>query len=217
MVEYVINKFISNPQSPSGGILSVKQQLNDAIEKIAVEVPLLSFDQPAKLEWTEEELDALNFYFAQVKNTKSAVAEIARYFKENGNTFRSHQEIVDQLINQSWVTQEEAANYYAPTTARSVASPAEVLIESSEPMDDVQIVCQKLTLENPKAILWLQQVLLECSSIKFHVEEGVCSNSAVHRLLRQRSCRGLPRIMEPVALIHIREYWFMERSLHCDN
>lgn len=206
LVEYVINKLISSPQCLPG-VIPTFSQLETRENTIEDHHPnhLTIEEMPADKEWTEEELDSLNWYFAQFKGTAtvSPLEEIARHFQEDGRVMRSPKEIADQLVIQGLLTEDEGVSYLATPTEVEV-SLAEVAEEKSDsqPKDDVQFLCHKLSQESPKVIGWLQQVLLECAFIKLRIEKGITSNGDMLR----GNCGGLPGIMEPVALIHIREY-----------
>lgn len=198
LVEYVINKLISNPQSlPVGGIRTFAklETLQNTIEDHPPQLAATTDEIPVDKEWAEEELDSLNWYFAQCKGsaTVSPLEEIVRHFQEDGRVMRSPKEIADQLVIQGLLTEEDAANYLA--TSPEVESS---VVEVAEEKDDVQFLCHKLSQESPKVIGWLQQVLLECVFIKLRIEEGITSNGDM--------LRGNCGIMEPVALIYIREY-----------
>lgn len=206
LVEYVINKLISSPQCLPGVIPTFSQleTRENTIEDQHQHHPnqLTIEEMPADKEWTEEELDSLNWYFAQCKGTAtvSPLEEIARHFQEDGRVMRSPKEIADQLVIQGLLTEEEGVSYLATQTEVEVSLSEEK--SDGQPKDDVQFLCHKLSQESPKVIGWLQQILLECAFIKLRIEEGITSNGDMLR----GNCGGLPGIMEPVALIHIREY-----------
>lgn len=191
MVNYVINKFISNPVVPQLTTAPVSV-------KIAEAKPLATPDfPPEKLEWTEENQDSLNWYFAQAKGKNNPIEETLRHFDENGHSKPPVKELADQLRIQGLTTPEVANNY-----CRQPHEPEQVSDNSEKQdshTDDVQFLCQKLMQESPEDIIWLQRVLLECSFIKRQLEKGVRSN----REMNHEIAAGQPLIMEPVALNNI--------------
>lgn len=156
--------------------------------------------------WTEEELDSLNWYFAQAKDMRNPVEEIMRHFDENGLAKRKLKDIVDQLLLQGLISNEEATVYCSPNSQHPELASDDTPSEKSEKQDshttdDVQFLTQKLLQECPMSIFWLQRVLLECSFIKKRIEEGVrCNREMIHEC-----SAGQPLIMEPIALINICE------------
>ena len=196
LVEYVINKFISNPQPPQRP-MPIRAE---PIEQEVVTVPGKIQEVAKKTKkWTDEELDSLSWYYAQAKGKTNPIEEVSKHFEENGLTQRTSQEMVEQLLTQGLVDQEEALRFCPEmcNKSNSEVSQSEEKQESSHLDEELR----KLTVECPEAIEWLQQVLLECAFIKRSIEQGVKSNKE----LIERCDQGTPKILEPIALINICE------------
>lgn len=216
LVEYVINKFISSPQSASHKV--VPMNVSALPMEMRNEQPLITHPKIAP-NWTEEELDSLNWYFAQAKcqqqGSGGVVDAIARQFQESGRGKRSSEEIAGQLLAQGMISEEEAGKYYPPKIMEkpqnggdgeaAVSEVAVIVDQEANPspacMDDVQFLCQKIGVESPQTIVWLQRVLLECAFIKENVERGIRSNAE----LPQRFGNEPLVVMEPIALVNICE------------
>lgn len=199
-MEYVINKFISNPQSPQRAFLmeSVDHLTVESVEgkKERGSLPNLPSTSRMDQDWSQEMLDSLNWYFVQAKDTNNLVETIGRHLEENGHGRRSSKNIVDQLLCQGLITAEDATKFCPQMDGGDGEEK-----QDSHTNDEVDLLCQQLHREKPEAIAWLQQVLLECCLIKLHIAEGVRSN---RELLNEHSDVS-PNILEPIILINICE------------
>ncbi|XP_055915842.1 protein timeless isoform X3 [Eupeodes corollae] len=166
LVEYVINKFIHNPQrSPfdhrDSSLTALTKEHNlentDWVNDVLsfgdwVQVPVsvdkgvkrLEFNKLLESFWTQEEMNTLYWYYVQGKKTKDVVGSIVQLFRDNGKKHKSRISVIQQLLQQDIIAlleyddlmKFEDAEYQKSLQLTSNSTSGESGIDTREPSSD---------------------------------------------------------------------------------